>query len=111
MCGDATIDWIARPSRARRLLSGYYLFNASSGKVLTNPFSPSNRAAIQQYQLYGVTNQQWNFIPLSNGTYEIVNQCSSLVLGDPGYSTSNGSPIIQWQWNGGMNEQWYVYSA
>jgi endoglucanase len=30
------------------------------------------------------------------------------VLGDPGYSPYNGTGIIQWQLNGGLNEQWQV---
>jgi hypothetical protein len=42
---------------SRRLLSGYYVINASSGKV----------------------------------------------LGDPGYSKTNGTGIIQWQWNVVLN--------
>ena len=41
----------------------------------------------------------------------IVNAYSGLVLGDPGYSTSNGTGLVQWQWTGGPNEQWTLVAA
>ena len=56
----------------------------------------------------GGANQKWTFVPLADGNDLIVNQASGLVLGDPGYSTSNGTGIIQWQLNAGMNEQWQL---
>jgi hypothetical protein len=91
----------------RQLLSGYYLINAFSGKVLDDPgFSTSNGVQMDQWQLNGGANQRWNFVGLSNGNYAIVNASSGKVLGDPGYSTSSGTGMIQWQWNGGLNEQW-----
>jgi hypothetical protein len=34
-----------------------------------------------------------------------------VVLGDPGYSTRNGTGIIQWHWNGGLNQQWFLIMA
>ena len=50
---------------SRQLLSGYYIVNASSGKVLDDPsFSTSNGTLIQQYQLNGEANQQWDLVPL-----------------------------------------------
>jgi hypothetical protein len=42
---------------------------------------------------------------MASGNYVIVNGASGLVLGDPGYSQSDGTPIIQWQLNDGLNEQ------
>jgi hypothetical protein len=42
---------------------------------------------------------------------EVVNEASGKVLGDPGFSTSNGTGIIQWQWNGGHNEEWVFNAA
>ena len=42
----------------RQLLSGFYIVNDYSGKVLSNPISTSNGAAIQQYQLSGGTTQR-----------------------------------------------------
>jgi hypothetical protein len=88
------------------LLSGYYLINAASGKVLGEPnFSSSNGTPIDQWQLNGGINQQWKLVPFQ-GNDLFVNATNGLVLGDPGYSRSNGTGVIQWQWNGGLNEQW-----
>jgi hypothetical protein len=46
---------------------------------------------------------------LSYGNY-FVNEASGKVLGDPGFSTSNGTGIIQWQLTGGKNERWDIAS-
>ena len=85
------------------MLSGYYIVNAASGKVLDDPaFSTSNGAVIQQYQLNGGANQQWDLVPLNDGNYEVVNAYSGKVLDDPAFSTSNGTLIQQYQLNGGQ---------
>ena len=63
---------------------------------------------VQNSLLPGVVNELWLFVPLADGNDLIVNEASGLVLGDPGYSYSNGTPIIQWQLNGGLNEQWQI---
>ena len=92
---------------SRQLLSGYYIVNASSGKVLDDPaFSTSNGAVIQQFQPNGGANQRWNLVSLPNGNYEVVNAYSGKVLDDPAFSTSNGTLIQQYQLNGGLNQQW-----
>jgi len=92
---------------SRQLLSSYYIVNVSSGKVLDDPgFSTSNGAVIDQWQLNGGANQQWNFVPLKDGYDEVVNASSGKVLDDPDFSTSNGTQIIQYQLNGGLNQQW-----
>jgi hypothetical protein len=86
-----------------------YIANAVSGKVLDDPgFSTSNGTKIQQYPYNGGSNQQWLFVPLSNGNDLIVNLASGKVLDDPGFSTSNGTKIQQYQLNGGANQQWQV---
>jgi hypothetical protein len=91
----------------RQLLSGYYLINAASGKVLDEPnFSSSNGTPIIQYQLNGGTNQQWNLVALADGNGEIVNASSGKVLDDPASSTANETLIQQYQLNGGLNQQW-----
>ncbi len=93
----------------RQMLSGYYIVNEASGKVLDDPGgSTSNGAIIEQWQLNGGMNQRWDLLPVANGSvnFELVNEASGKVLGDPGFSTSNGTGIIQWQWNAGLNEQW-----
>ena len=53
---------------SRQLLSGYYIVNAASGKVLDDPnFSTTNGAAIDQWQLNGGANQRWNVVPQKDG--------------------------------------------
>ena len=50
------------------MLSGNYLINAASGKVLDEPAcSTTLGAVIDQCQITGGTNQQWQIVPLSNG--------------------------------------------
>jgi hypothetical protein len=89
------------------LLSGYYIVNAYSGKVLDDPaFSTSNGTPIQQYQLNGLVNQRWDFVPLAGGNDLIVNKYSGKVLDDPAFSTANGAVIQQSQRNGLANQQW-----
>ena len=81
----------------RQMLSGYYIVNAASGKVLDDPGgSTSNGAVIDQWQLNGGTNQRWDLVPVGNGNYSIQNEASQLVL-DNSLSTSNGTVIDQWQ--------------
>ena len=91
---------------SRQLLSGYYIVNAASGKVLDDPnFSATNGAAIDQWQLNGGSNQQGNLVPGKYGI-EVKNAFSGKLLEDPGSSKSNGTPIIQDTANGGVNQQW-----
>jgi hypothetical protein len=93
---------------SRQLLSGYYIVNAASGKVLDDPaFSTSEGTTIDQYQLNGGANQQWDVDYLSDGNVEIVNAASNQVLDDPDFSTSPHT-IDQWDWNGGFNQQWLL---
>ncbi len=71
----------------RQMLSGYYIVNEASGKVLDDPGgSTSNGAVIDQWQLNGGANQQWNFVKLPNGNYEVFNESTGQVLDDPGSS-------------------------
>ena len=80
---------------SRQLLSGYYIVNAASGKVLDDPgFSTSNGTPIDQWQLNGGTNQQWKSSS-ARRPRDIVNAKSSLLLDDPDYSLNSGTQIIQ----------------
>ncbi len=93
---------------SRQLLSGYYIVNEASGKVLDDPgSSSSNGAHIDQWQLNGGTNQRWDLVPVGNGNYAIENEASHLVL-DNSLSNSNGTVIDQWQSYGGTNQQWQL---
>jgi hypothetical protein len=90
------------------MLSGYYIVNEASGKVLDNSLSTINGTPIDQWQLYGGSNQQWNLVPLPNGTYEIQNAQSGMAL--TATSGSEGYSIVQDQWLGGyLTQEWTVY--
>ncbi len=47
---------------------------------------------------------------LPNGTYKIVNRNSGLVLDAKDKLTANSTPIQQWTYSGGNNQQWTVTS-
>ena len=107
LCGDATIRLNCEALEGRQMLSGYYIVNAASGKVLDDPdFSTSNGAVIDQWQLNGGANQQWNLVPVTDGNDEIVTRPAARCSTTPASSTSNGTQIDQWQANGGANQQW-----
>jgi hypothetical protein len=93
---------------SRQLLTNYYIVNSASGKVLDDPnFSTGNGTQMDQWQLNGGTNQEWQLVPLADGNYEIVNVYSGKLLDDESASKSNGNPIIQYQYSGGgLNQQW-----
>jgi hypothetical protein len=89
----------------------YYVANAYSAKVLDDPHSStSNGTGMDQWQLNGGANQEWTFVPISNGSDLIVNASSGLVLDDPGGSTSANTQMDQWQLDGGSNQWWNVIS-
>ncbi|MVT41472.1 hypothetical protein GO495_12820 [Chitinophaga oryziterrae] len=45
---------------------------------------------------------------IPNGTYKIINRNSGLALDAAGQGTVNGTPVQQWNYNGGGNQQWTV---
>ncbi|WP_207535328.1 RICIN domain-containing protein [Desertivirga arenae] len=47
---------------------------------------------------------------LSNGTYRIINRATGLALDASGGGTANGTPLIQYGYNGGNNQRWTVTS-
>jgi hypothetical protein len=95
----------------RQLLSGFYLVNAASGKVLDDPGgSTTNGAVIQQFQLDGGANQQWTFNKVKGQDFtftdQIVNVSSGKMLDDPGGSTTNGTKVIQYTPGTSLPELW-----
>ena len=96
------------PLESRQLLSGYYIVNAYSGKVLDDPgASPNNFAVIDQWQLNGAANQRWDLISVGNGYYQIRNEASGKVL-DNSLSATEGTPIDQFQGDYEPNQYWQV---
>jgi hypothetical protein len=58
----------------------------------------------------GGTNQQWNIQP-SGHYYTLTNVSSGLVPDDPAGSTTQGTQMVQWSANGGLNQLWSFQSA
>ena len=52
-------------------------------------------------------NQRWWVDIQSDGTYKIWNKANSKSL-DGASSTKNGSPLVQWDWNGGSQQRWIL---
>jgi hypothetical protein len=92
----------------------YVIVNAASGLVLQDSgVSIGNENIIDQWQLGNDDdlNQQWQIDPQGNGLVAIVNASNGLVLDDPGSSSNSGTSIIDYQWNGGSNQQWFLYQV
>ena len=91
-------------------------YNSSQAPAGRDIFGTGNKfiaATVANGQVFvGTTNSVGVFgvlpsLPLANGEYTITGQMSTLVLDDPGFSSSPGAQIIQWSLNGGSNQKWY----
>ena len=62
---------------SRQLLSGYYIVNVDSGKVLDDPGgSTSNFDRHRSVAAQRRGNQRWDLVPVGNGNYFIQNEAS-----------------------------------
>ena len=90
------------------MLSGFYLVNEASGKVLDDPGgSTSNGAVIDQWQLNGGTNQRWDFVGADRTANNlIVNEASNKVLERPLLPRpTTGPSSASTRCNGGGNQR------
>jgi hypothetical protein len=94
----------------------YRVQNEYNGLYLDDPHSETgNGVDIDQWPSNGsgTANQEWTLIAASTNkavTYHVMNVSSHLVLDDPNSSASNGTKIVQWQWNAGANQKWTFVS-
>lgn len=65
-------------------------------------------ATMVQYRTHRNPNQRWWIDDMQDGTYKITNQASGKVL-DGGKSSTNGAPLVQWEWNGEDQQRWVFY--
>ena len=95
----------------------YNIVNQNSGSCVDDTASgTANGTFVQQWacgnQQY---NQEWEFIPTSNGYYSVLNRNAAAenevwdVTGGPG-ATSPGTPIQTWSNGQGTNQQWQPVS-
>jgi len=95
---------------------GYYgVVNRLSGQFLDDTgFSTSDGTIMQQWSYWGGATQQWHILPavVANGSgtigYAFINRQSGKALDDTNYSTSDGTPVQQWDYTGGTNQQWQL---
>ncbi|WP_442906712.1 RICIN domain-containing protein [Kitasatospora sp. NBC_01246] len=76
--------------------------NAATGKCLgAADFRTDDGAPVRQSAWCGDTAQQWR---VSDGF--VVNVYSGKCLEVPGWSTAQGTAVVQWTCNGGANQRW-----
>jgi hypothetical protein len=95
--------------------NGHFVIqNVNSGLVLDVPgFSNGWGTRIEQWPFNGGDNQLWDIYQANPGfqdnLYIIANVYSGQVLDVPGSSTDWGTSIEQWPYNGGANQQWFLF--
>ena len=86
--------------------SWYNLKSENSGMCLdVLGMSTSAGATLDQWPCSGVSNENFQFTPVTGG-YKITAQNSGLQLDVQGGSNANGTPIIQYPYWGGKNQTW-----
>lgn len=97
--------------------NGYYhIRNVASGDMLdVSGSSTSDGTNVIQWPNNDGWNQQWQLIPVldahsTGDAWKIKNRNSGKLLEISGQSTSDGGQAIQWEDNGGYNQQWYFLS-
>src|SRR5579859_5799497 len=91
------------------------LRDSNSGLTLVVPgASTTDGAAVVTAQSNslgnGTNDDEWQFIPTTNGYYKVVNANSGLVMAVQGASSSNGAPIIQTAYTADatFNDEWLI---
>src|SRR5581483_9861845 len=91
------------------------LRDSNSGLTLVVPgASTTDGAAVVTAQPNslgnGTNDDEWQFIPTTNGYYKVVNANSGLVMAVQGASSSNGAPIIQTAYTADatFNDEWLI---
>ncbi len=84
----------------------------NSGKCLdVTGISTKAGAPLQQWTCLGGLNQQWTFLPQSDGSYEIQSLNSSMGLNVNGNSSANGANVVQWPLQQTSNMDWKLVPA
>jgi hypothetical protein len=92
---------------------GKYLILSSSGATLEVP-NNSTAKGVQMYvnQPNNTPNEYWHIIPAKGEKdgFFIKSFCGKC-LDVCESKTSNGTPVIQWDYNGGKNQIWYIQAV
>jgi hypothetical protein len=84
----------------------YQIQNVASSLVLNNQGSLTNGSAITQWTITTSSNLDWQFLPTTNGYYQINSCKSALDAVVHNASTTNGAGIIQWSFGSSGDDQW-----
>lgn len=84
--------------------TSWYIINQMSGLALEME-AIANGAQPKVWSFNNGANQRWWVDQQSDGTYKIWNQWTGKSL-ENASSTTNGTPIIQWDWSGGNWQRW-----
>ncbi|MFF0425125.1 RICIN domain-containing protein [Streptomyces sp. NPDC004520] len=98
--GSVAFAWTVNPdfSGTHRLLTG--------GKALDNGNSTTAGRQLTTTTAGNKTNQKWQFVRQTDGSYQLVNVRSGMCADVNGGSTAAGAAIIQWQCSGDSNQRW-----
>ena len=81
--------------------------NANSALCLDDyNFATTAGSPAVQWTCNGLTVQQWNIVPTTDGYVTLVNVNSGLCLDDTNWNTANGATIQQWTCTGQAVQQW-----
>jgi hypothetical protein len=59
----------------------------------------------------GSADEYWSYAGMNSNTYvetNIVNLDSGMVMGVSGSSKANGAAIVEWTWNGNLDQYWWL---
>ncbi|MFF3170999.1 RICIN domain-containing protein [Streptomyces sp. NPDC057900] len=92
----------------------YRVRNIGSGGCLdAADWGTADGTALQQWSCGTGANQSWQFRPVGDGAYQVVNRHNTKVWdvdGGPG-ATAAGTRVHLWTYVGGTNQQWKAESA
>ena len=73
--------------------------------------STSAGANVIQWNDTGAQNQHWRWVPVGDGSYEIVNQTSGQLLDVTSGSTADNATVVQQPDNNGASQHWTLVAT
>jgi hypothetical protein len=108
--GATSQDWTLVPVPVPISGGTFALFNRNSGLAMdVSGESTADGGIVIQWPYHGGANQQWHFIPVGGGYFEVVNMNSDKALEEVG--STPGTQLDQRTYAGTANQQWRVDTA
>jgi hypothetical protein len=102
----ASQRWAIEP-----LADGYFRILARHSGLALHTASIDDAAPVTQQAFDGSHQQQWYMQSVGDGYYLIVSRHSEKVLDVSRKSTTDGGQVIQYSYNGGINQHWLLRAA